>query len=404
MRNPGSPADSTSTLSRSTTPASAVRWLHLVCWVLVIHGSLYPWAFAWPPTGFQGAWRSLWAPVTLWSGLGDVVGNIALFVPLGVLMFLDCEAVAVRMSSLVVLVVGTLFALTLQVLQIFVPGRDPELSDVVWNALGLLLGLLAARLLRRVGAGVSDTGSSQHLHIGLVVVWLAIEWWPLTPTIDWQHVKDALKPLWIPVPWKWASFFEETLLVACAARLLGGTRRPTAWLVGLAVLALFGKLLIVDQVVSLPRACGLGLGVLLAMLLRSLRPERSALWIVVAAALWLTVDELQPFAFADSIGTFHAIPFVALLNGSLSANTLSLLILTYWVGVIMLLACELGARTMPLAIGLGLWLLLLEGLQTLLAGRVADITPALAPALWALILQSQGAASDAAASRPARRR
>lgn len=58
----------------------------------------------------------------------------------------------------------------------------------------------------------------------------------------------------------------------------------------------------------------------------------------------------------------------------------------------MLLANDLGARPLPLAIGLGLWLLLLEGLQTLLAGRVADITPALVPAFWALILQSRGLA------------
>lgn len=392
MRRLVSTADTTSARARSASTGTALRWLHLMCWVLVIHGSLYPWSFAWPTAGFQAAWRSLWTQITLWTGLGDVVGNIALFVPLGVLMFLDCKAMAVRRRWLLVLVVGTLFALALQVLQIFVPERDPELSDVAWNTLGLLLGLIAAHLLRRTGLGVSETGTSRHLHFGLVVIWLTIEWWPLIPTIDWQHMKDALKPLWMLAQWKWSSFFEETLLVMSAARLLGGTRRATLLLVGLAVLALFGKLLIIEQLISLPRACGLGLGVVLAVLFRGVRPDRSAMWIAVATALWLSVDELQPFAFADTAGTFHVIPFVALLNGSLSANTLSLLILSYWVGVIMLLANDLGARPLPLAIGLGLWLLLLEGLQTLLAGRVADITPALVPAFWALILQSRGLA------------
>lgn len=399
-----SSADAASVHPRSSASGAALRWLHVVCWGLVIHGSLYPWAFAWPAAGFHSAWRSLWAPVTLWSGLGDVVGNIALFVPLGTLMVLDFEAAAVRRSSLSALVVGTLFALALQVLQIFVPDRDPELSDVVWNALGLLLGLLAVRRLSRTGLGGSATGPSRPLHLGLVAIWLAIEWWPLIPTIDWQHMKDALKPLWLPTPWKWSSFFEEALLVLSVAHLLGGARQRIRWLIGLAALSLIGKLLIVEQLVSPARACGLGLGVLLAVLLRGVGSDRSALGIAVATALWLSVDELRPFAFADTLGSFHAIPFVALLNGSLSANTLSLLILSYWVGVIMLLACELGARPMPLAVGLGLWLLLLEGLQTLLEGRVADITPALVPFVWALILESSGLVSKASVSRRARRR
>jgi hypothetical protein len=389
--------------SPSAMPRAAVRWLHVICWVLVIHGSLYPWSFAWPQAGFQLAWKGLWSPATLWSGLGDVVGNIVLFVPLGVVMFLDFEAMAVRRSWQLVLVIGTLLALALQVLQIFVPARDPELSDVVWNSLGLVLGLLAAHLLRRTARGSSETITSRHLRFGLIVIWLTIEWWPLVPTIDWQHVKDALKPLWMQAQWKWSSFLEETLLVMSAARLLGGTRRPTSMLVGLAVLVLLGKFLIVEQVISLPRACGLGLGLLLVVLLRGVRPDRSDMWIAVASVLWLSFDEMLPFAFADTFGNFSAIPFVALLNGSLSANALSLLILSYWVGVTMLLACDLGARPMPLAVGLGLWLLLLEGLQTLLEGRVADITPALVPGIWALMLQSGGLAPPAA-SRPARRR
>jgi hypothetical protein len=39
------------------------------------------------------------------------------------------------------------------------------------------------------------------------------------------------------------------------------------------------------------------------------------------------------------------------------------------------------------AVALGLWTLLLEGLQTWLPGRIADITPALLPLLWLLLLR-----------------
>ena len=42
---------------------------------------------------------------------------------------------------LLVLVVGVAFAFALQVAQLFVPRRDSALSDVLWNALGLLIGM-----------------------------------------------------------------------------------------------------------------------------------------------------------------------------------------------------------------------------------------------------------------------
>jgi VanZ family protein len=41
--------------------------------------------------------------------------------------------------------VGMAFAFALQVAQMFVPRRDAAWSDVVWNTLGLLGGLLLAR-------------------------------------------------------------------------------------------------------------------------------------------------------------------------------------------------------------------------------------------------------------------
>jgi len=50
------------------------------------------------------------------------------------------------------------------------------------------------------------------------------------------------------------------------------------------------------------------------------------------------------------------------------------------------LAHERGARAGPLAFALSLWTMLLEALQMLLPGRVADVTPALLPWFWVLAL------------------
>jgi hypothetical protein len=52
----------------------------------------------------------------------------------------------------------------------------------------------------------------------------------------------------------------------------------------------------------------------------------------------------------------------------------------------MVLLNGIGLRAGALALALGLWALMLELLQTLLPSRVADVTPALLPWLWCLVL------------------
>jgi len=61
-----------------------LRWLAAVCIVLVTHGSLYPWRFAMPGNAGD-ALLTLFMQRDWWTGLGDVAGNVALFVPVGVL-------------------------------------------------------------------------------------------------------------------------------------------------------------------------------------------------------------------------------------------------------------------------------------------------------------------------------
>ena len=70
----------------------------------------------------------------------------------------------------------------------------------------------------------------------------------------------------------------------------------------------------------------------------------------------------------------------------MSANTLALTWQLFWLGIVLTSLHGIGARASALAFALSLWTLLLELLQTLLPGRVADITPTLLPWLWWLAL------------------
>lgn len=395
-------------MAEATHPSvPAVRVLNLVCLALITHGSVYPWSFAWPARGIAGEWEALLANVSLWSGLGDVVSNVVLFVPLGALAWLDLRTCVPRAASRVAVLMtsGVLFAFSLQLLQFFVPTRVPQLSDVAWNALGLALGMAAAPLLGRLGKRISSAHHEMPTRMILVSFWLVAEWWPLVPTVDWQHVKDALKPMLVDPRWSALSFSEAALTILAVARLLRGVRHATPWVVLLALAALVGKLFIVGQIVSLGRATGFVAGLLLAAALERVDAARSARLLFAAVVVWLCVDGLRPFQLGEAPNAVHWLPFTGVLEGSLSANTLALMQMAFWVGVAMLTAAELGARLAPLAVAVALLLLLLEGIQIFLPGRSADTTVVVVPCLWWLTLSAQGTAVPGVAlSRPSPRR
>jgi len=367
--------------------------------VLVTHGSLYPWRFAWPAS-LPAAWAHMMNQRSWWTGLGDVVGNVALFVPVGVLgwALLRSSRWPMWVCSALVVALGVAFAFALQVAQVFVPARDAAWSDVVWNTLGLLLGLLvAAPLLRLPMAPLR--ARQLRLPLVFVALWLLLQWWPFVPRLDWQNVKDALKPLLLHPQWKTTSALDAALSLALVGALLRPLRHRTLLLAALPVFAAIGALIVEHRVLSLSRNVGWVCGVALALMAWRLPSRLSSPLCAVMALLWFTFDELRPFRFGDSVGTFHWLPFAALLQGSLSTNTLALAWQLFWLGIVMVLLHGHGARAGVLALALGAWALLLELVQTLLPGRVADITPALLPGLWCLALpllqlSSEGAVTN----------
>ena len=364
----------------------ATRWLALLCLLLVTHGSLYPWHFAWPAS-LGVAWHHMMDQLSWWTGLGDVVGNVVLFVPVGVFGWavLRPSRWPPLPRAALVLGAGVALAFALQVAQIFVPARDAAWSDVVWNTLGMLVGLLLATPLSRLPIGRLQA-RCLRLPLTFVVLWLLLQWWPFVPQLDWQHIKDALKPLLLDPQWRTSSAAEAALGLGLVGLMLQPWRQRARWLVAVALAAVIGTLAIEERVLTLSRCVGWICGLLLAWRLWRLPIRVSAALGASAALLWFTVDELRPFQFGESLAKFHWLPFVALLEGSLSANTLALTWQLFWLGVVVVLLHGIGARPNAVALGLGLWALLLELLQMLLPGRTPEITPALLPWLWCLAL------------------
>ena len=319
----------------------AMRWLALLCVVLVTHGSLYPWQFAWPQS-LSAAWDHMMHQRSWWTGLGDVVGNVVLFIPVGVLgwALLRRSPMAVLLRLTWVIGVGVAFAFALQVVQIFVPARDAVWSDVVWNTLGLLLGLLLAVPASRLPMGRL---SAQPLRLPLtfVALWLLLQWWPLVPRLDWQQIKDALKPLLLHPQWKTTTRARCRAELGAAGHAVAAAAPPgrCGW-PALPLAAACGALIVEGQALSVSRSAGWLFGLLLAWVSWRMPARATAMLGALIAFLWFTFDELRPFEFGESLGEFHWMPFAAQLQGSLSANTLALTWQLFWLGVVMVLVAR----------------------------------------------------------------
>lgn len=361
------------------------RWMLGVCLVLVVHGSLYPWRFD-PSVSGSAAWTAMWAEADLWTSLGDVAGNVVLFAPVGFLASRAWPAAPAvpGLRLLTIWAAAVAFALALQVAQFWVPARSAAVADVLWNGVGTALGLVLAAICgqQRRGQYAGD-GSLGSPLMAMVLLWLAIEWWPFLPTIDWQHVKNALKPLLQMPPWNLRSMVEAALGIVVLAQVGRRERHRGLALSALVLAAAAGKLFLLGQVLSWPHVTGWGVGVAMAVGLVWRIGERAGHVVVVCLALgYFTFDELRPFSWLAQEAHFSWIPFVASLRGSLVVNTLALCWQLFWLGAVMVSACSLGFRAGGVAMALAGWALLLEVLQLWLPGRVADITPAVLPMLW----------------------
>src|SRR5690606_12272950 len=72
----------------------------------------------------------------------EFLANIALFVPLGLLLV----AALPRANAWVVLLLGYSSSATIELVQTLLPSRFPTLSDVIANTIGTAIGCVIARM------------------------------------------------------------------------------------------------------------------------------------------------------------------------------------------------------------------------------------------------------------------
>jgi len=82
----------------------------------------------------------------------DFLGNIAIFIPLGIGIAGMFAKRGLRAVVAATLLLGFMTSFALEVGQLFVPSRSPDIDDLIFNSLGSLLGgLLLVKFLRKRG-------------------------------------------------------------------------------------------------------------------------------------------------------------------------------------------------------------------------------------------------------------
>lgn len=363
------------------------RWMFVLCLLVVTHGSLYPWLFA-APASYGRALRILFKP-DVWTGGGDVIGNVLLFVPVGALGWLAAQTDGrVGTRRLLALVAGSLvFAFALQVLQVWLPKRSPAVSDVLWNAVGLGLGLRYAEIWRTPVLRVRSLWDSPHrVAFALAGLWLVMVWWPLLPLLNRRQLGLALHQLTHLTEASLGEIVTAALGVAVVAGLMQPLRHRLAWALGLVAVAFAGKFVFAKQVVLPEHVYGWLLGLVLAIL--SWRLDRRSghqAMLVAALGAWLMTG-LVPFALAPTPGPFHVMPFDAALSEPRVVHSLALGWEIFWLAAVLTLVRGLGAPLRSATVALALATAALEVVQRWLPGQQADITPVLVLPLLGLAL------------------
>ncbi|MCP5382512.1 MAG: VanZ family protein [Kordiimonadaceae bacterium] len=148
-----------------------MKGLFLFSIFVIIYGSLFPFDFHY--VGWLEEGRYAFFSHTLSEAeLPDILGNIILFLPYG---FAGSELITrnhkQRKYYLALFIIGIFLAISLQVLQVYLPGRVPALYDAIWNSVGLFFGVFLARVMRLNFPGILASDDRMAL-LALIISWI----------------------------------------------------------------------------------------------------------------------------------------------------------------------------------------------------------------------------------------
>jgi glycopeptide antibiotics resistance protein len=373
-----------------------MSYLFLVSLLLVIYGTLFPFSFR-ADANTGGILADFVHSVSVRPGGGDMVSNIVLFLPFG---FLGMQILLARMpkfvSILMVFVLGTATSLGIEIAQHFMTTRNTSVYDLGFNALSALIGALVGSVNWQqfiTHGGGHGMRPRSIFPLIMVTAWAAYRLFPYVPTLDFQRVKDAIKPLLdfhsLPIADS-VRHFGMVIGLALLLQAIMPPLRARLALAGLALGVIAAKPFIIIKVISPAEVVGTvtAMAVWLTVLSRAHARTRIA---VVIFAVTLALQGLTPFELRSPPADFSFVPFVGFEQGSMAVNIQSFLEKLFLYGTFVWLALQaVGSVNLSLAF-VTLFITGIEVSQRYIIGRSPEVTdPMLALIMGGVLLALEG--------------
>ncbi len=344
---------------------------------IAAYGSIYPFDFQFQQLD-PAAWQAFIDTCCQETSRGDILGNVVLFLPFGYLGILAAgpETRLIR-QFLMVCLLGVVFAFLLQVAQLYLPSRDENLQDVIWNLLGIVvggaLGIPSRHLMRRAAEQATGLQLVPWILIGS---WLAYRLIPFVPSIDFQSIKDSVKPLLavgdLSVPG--TAYTAVAWLIVGYLLNLGLPGKRLGRLLPLLVLGSFGlEVLIVFNVLTPSNVAGGIIAIILHWTLFS-RLRRVELPLLLCLLTTLAWSDLAPFILRAETADFNWLPFQGFLGGSMFVNAQSAAEKVFAYGSIVYLLLRMGAGGWISLLAATAWVAGIEVGQTYVINHTPEIT------------------------------
>ncbi len=386
---------------------------------LLSYGTLFPLEH-WTAPGVS-PWQLMAANARRHASWADLVTNLLIYVPLGLLLMraLARRGVCLACRWLLVVCAGTALSAGLEYFQAWLPGRTPSLLDLGLNALGTALGASIGLVIDPAGPTATrlrhwrrawfPTDPAVDLGLTTLGLWALAQLSPLVPSLDLDNLRQGVKPIWLVVQgerrldWSafaayWTSLTGLGLLYRLLQRLRHGA---VSRFLFFAALVLLIKIPVVGRQLSAEAVAALALTGISLLLLVSLSPRHVRLLAAALLIATMIFDALTPGIGAAATG-FNWVPFRGHLKNDL-VGIMDILGGAWPVAALATLAL-LPPRLSGIFIAVGgllltLGVFALEWLQRNMPGRSADITDVLIAAVvwfaaWIYLARSRGHEPD----------
>jgi len=305
------------------TSARAYGFVLLLVVLVILYGSLYPFAFqarsypGGPLMYLLSTWRQ-------WDGRGDLLANILLYMPFG---FFACKAMPSGLSALprflIVLVAGAVLSGGVEAAQFNDAGRVTSMGDLYANAIGTGIGAIVGTLFDKGGRRplVSELAANP-VEALLLAMFFAYRLFPYVPVIDlhkyWHAVRTMLLAPSMPLG-ELFRYLVTWLFIAALIDVLYGARRFVFLFAFFCGAEFIGKVAVIDNELKLNDIVAAVMAWLVFIVLLRRLPGKFVLFALLFAAM-VVIERLQPFYFGAFPHPFGWIPFAGLMHGSIGVN------------------------------------------------------------------------------------